>query len=152
MRTAKEISVSIGQIKVSGEKLDQKIQAVGLEILAHVQEHKEASLACKLFQALPKGARKNALVAWFLEFGAISVNTGKDKETIPLKFRKDGETNLEGASANPWYNFKPEKAPADEFDFDKALAALIKKAQKAMSEGHLKAANEETVRTVLKLA
>lgn len=152
MRTAKEISVSIGQIKVSGQKLDDKIQAVALEVLAHIQEHKEVSLACKLHQALPKGARKNALVAWFLEFGAISVNTGKDKDSIPLKFNKEAQTNLAGAASTPWFQFKPEKSPSDEFDFDKALASLIKKAQKAMADGHLKAANSETVQTVLKLA
>ena len=152
MRDKKAIETSINQIKVSGQKLDAKIQSVDLEVLEHVELHNEVSLACKLYNALPKGARKNALVAWFLEFGKIKVNTGKDKEAIPLKFNKEGTTDLEGAKAKAWYDFKKEKAPSEEFDFDKALAALIKKAQKAMSEGHLKAANEETVRTVLKLA
>ena len=152
MRDKKAIETSINQIKVSGQKLDDKIQAVALEVLEHVEQNSEASLACKLYNALPKGARKNALVAWFLEFGKIKVNTGKDKEAIPLKFDKEGTTDLEGAKAKAWYDFKKEKAPSEEFDFDKALASLIKKAKKAMEAGHLNAANEEHLKTVLKLA
>lgn len=152
MRTAKEITASINSIKLAGQKLDDKIQSVALEVLEHIEEHKEASLACKLYQAMPKGARKNALVAWFLEFGAIKVNTGKTKDDIPLVFAKDTATDITGATANPWFNFKKEKAPSEEFDFDKALASLIKKAKKAMEAGHLNAANEEHLKTVLKLA
>lgn len=152
MRDKKAIETSINQIKVSGQKLDAKIQSVALEVLEHVELHSETSLACKLYNALPNGARKNALVAWFLEFGKIKVNTGKDKEAIPLKFDKEGTTDLEGAKAKAWYDFKKEKAPSEEFDFDKALASLIKKAKKAMEAGHLNAANEEHLQTVLKLA
>lgn len=152
MRTLKEINLSISQIKTSGEKLDAKIQAVGLEVLEHISLNPEASLACKLYNALPNGARKNALVAWFLEFGAIKVSTGKNKKEVPLLWKKETATDLAGAAANPWFTFKPEKAPSEEFDFDKALQALIKKAKKASSEGHLKAANDDVVAAILKLA
>ena len=151
-RTAKQISDSIATIAKNGKALDNLIQKIGMEVLAHIAEHPEASLACKLYKAMPNGSRKNALVAWMMEFGAIKVATGKNKEAVPLLWLADKETDLAGAEASPWFTFKPEKALDEEFDFDKQFASFLKKVQKAQAEGHLKAANDEKVQNILKLA
>ena len=151
MRTQKEITASINSIQHAGKKLDDKIQSVALEVLEHIKEHKEASLACKLYAALPNGARKNALVAWMLAFGEIKVATGKNKGTIPLLWNKEGNTDLAGAAESPWFTFKKEPAPSEAFDFDKALQALIKKAQKAAQDQSIKVQDNDVLRAVLAL-
>ena len=40
-----------------------------------------------------------------------------------------------GAADKPWFNCRPERDPATEFDLDAALAALVKRAQAAKAAG-----------------
>lgn len=136
MRTQKQILAAIQNINIAGKGLDDAVQSVGLDVLAHVEAHGEVSLAIKLLRALPKGARAKALADWFMRFGKISVNTDrKAAKSLPLLYCKTGSTNLEGAAATPWYKCKQDKPLAEEFDFAGRLAALIKAAQAAQAKG-----------------
>lgn len=147
-----EIEKAIASVANRGKKLDADIQKAGLSILNHIQANGEVSLANKLWHALPKGARRNALVEWFLKYGKISVNTNKEQaKEFPLVFRKDGKTDISGAQAQPWYDCKPEKAPIEEFDFSAALARMIKQIKAATEQGIAIKGNEAAVAAVLAL-
>lgn len=144
------IEKAIVSVANRGKKLDADIQTAGLSILNHVQQHGEVSLCNKLFNALPKGARRNALVEWFLKYGKVQVNTDKaTAKEFPLVFRKDGKTDIDGAVKQPWYDCKPEKAVIDEFDFSKNLASLISHIKRATEQGVAIKGNEELVAAVL---
>lgn len=136
----KAITLAIASIKTRGAKLDSDIQLTGLSILAHIQKHREVSLFGQLYAAMPQGSRKNALLKWALAFGAITVNmdkkTSKDTPFLFNKERADSEagTDLAGATAKPWFLFKPEASPRDAFNLEatiKALHELIAKQVKA---------------------
>lgn len=132
----KQTNAAIANIKITGKALDQGIQEVGLSVLHHVCENREASLAIKLLNAMPKGGRRNALIEWFIQFGMIAVNM--DKATAkerPLVFDRDRVTNLEGAAAKPWYTCRPERPAAEVFDVEAQLRQLMKRLENARAKG-----------------
>ena len=132
----KQTNAAIANIKITGKALDQCIQEVGLSVLHHVCENREASLAIKLMNAMPKGGRRNALIEWFIQFGMIAVNmdkaTAKDR---PLVFDRDRVTNLDGAAAKPWYTCRPERPAAEVFDVEAQLRQLMKRLENARAKG-----------------
>lgn len=136
MRTTKQILAAISNIKMNGKALDASVQSVGLEVLEHVEAHKEVSLAIKLLAALPKGSRHKALADWFQKYGKISVNIDKaTAKQFPLLFNKDGVTDLEGATKQEWWKCKQDKPLALEFNFAAQLSALLERAARAQAGG-----------------
>jgi len=130
------IEKAIESVHNRGKKLDGDIQGAGLSILNHIQQYGEVSLAIKLFQALPKGSRRNALADWFMKFGKVTLNTDKaSSKEFPFVFFKGGETDLEGAAAMAWYDCKPEKELLVEFDVQAKVMNLIAQVRKAVSSG-----------------
>lgn len=116
------INAAIKSIQGRGVKLDSDIQITGLAILGHIEKHREVSLFTKLFNAMPAGSRRNALVKWALSHGQVAVNKDKksSKET-PFLFNKEAKTDLAGAETHPWFNYKPEASPRDAFNLDVAI-------------------------------
>lgn len=136
MTTAAVINKAIDSIERRGKKLDQDIQQAGLSCLNHNQEHGDITLLNRLYLAMPKGSRRNALIEWALKYGKCKLN--EDKSTAkdaPLLFNREGSTDLAGANEEPWFNCKPEKDPLEEFDFVAAYNALLRKATKAGDSG-----------------
>lgn len=132
----KQTNAAIANIKISGKALDAAIQEVGLSVLHHVGENREASLAIKLLNAMPKGSRRNALIEWFVRFGMIAVNM--DEETAkerPLVFDRDRTTNLEGATAKAWFTCRPERPATAVFDVEAQLRQLMERLEKARAKG-----------------
>lgn len=128
----------LGQIKTIGTRganLDSLIQATAVGILHHMQEHREASLVCKLYNAMPKGSRRLALAHWFHAFGSVTVNKGKDSAQIPFKFNTEGHIKITEGEAKAWFDCKKERELKDEaFDLDAKLYAfqsILRKAQEA---------------------
>ena len=136
MRTQKQILAAIQNINITGKGLDQSVQSVGLEVLQHVELHGEVSLANKLLQALPKGARAKALAEWLRLHGKIAVNTDRaSAKKFPLVYNKQGETRLEAAAALPWFECKKDKPLAEEFDLRGKIMQLVRQAEKAQANG-----------------
>ncbi len=129
--TDKDVLIKlIDSIKNRGAKLDSDVQLAGLSSLAHLKAHGDIGFVNRLYLAMGKGARKAALTSWFLTYGSLSANTdGATKADKPFVFSKDKETNVEGASQDPWFDHKPDAAPDTVFDVQKALEAIIKKAK-----------------------
>lgn len=119
------IVAAIKSIEGRGSKLDGDIQLTGLSVLAHIEQHKEVSLFCKLYAAMPKGSRANALVAWAKACGMVAVNMDKEtSKTIPFTFNKEGKTDLARATKEPWFTFRKEAAPREAFSIEATIAAL----------------------------
>lgn len=149
---AAAINKEIGLIKNAGKKLDERIQVAGVSVIAHCGQHNDVTVVNNLFLAMPAGARKKALAEWLLKFGNVAANTDKaSSKTAPFVYAKDKQANVEGAIAEPWYDFAPEPAVATMFDFQAMLASLLKKAEKAEQQG-LKIEGAEALAAVRKLA
>lgn len=133
-----EIEKNIASIGRRGALLDKDIQATGLAVLAHVEEFREPSLFKKLYDAMPVGSRRNALVAWAIGFGQIAINIDKEtKKVKPFLFVKDKKTDLKGASEKAWFDFKKEKEPAEAFNFETELEAFQKKVKAWVKAGKI---------------
>jgi hypothetical protein len=88
------------------------------------------TLAHKLVEALPGMARKNALLAWFMQFGKF----GYDEDTRMLTFDKAASTRLGAAMETPFWQYKPEP----EFrplDLPQEIMRLIGRIDKAHESG-----------------
>ena len=140
--SAAEINKAIASITVRGKKLDADIQACGLSVLNHATAHGDTTLADKLVNALPKGARKLALVEWMLAFGQIAKLDGTnaaDKQRIYagsfFKLDRAKVLNIEGATKLPWYDCKPEKPVLEAFDAQAAVGQVLAKLTKASASG-----------------
>jgi len=109
------ILLAIKSIQGRGEALDKNIQQTAESIAAHIEQHREVSLAIKLYNAMPQGSRRNALVQWFVLFGAVSVNKDKDnRKEFPLTFNKEGKVDLVLGAKKAWFDCKKEKEISDE--------------------------------------
>lgn len=127
-----QIDTNIKWIGRTGKKLDAIIHATACAIIVHAQQHGDCSRAKTLLDAMPKSGRAKALLAWF--------------ETMsPIRFNGDGEVGLladkekrvwmvDEAKATPFWELNPEKDVVV-FDLDKALAALLKKANDQEQKG-----------------
>ena len=113
------IAKNIKQIKTSGKKLETLIHVTALSILAHVAEHGNITQARDMIVALPSLTRKNALIAWFCEFGCFVYN----KETKTLEHAKR-TTQMETAQKTPFWKFKAEEDFVA-ISIDKAMERLV---------------------------
>lgn len=136
----KQIEKNIASIASRGAKLDGDIQRTGLAIIEHVEQHGDVTLANRLYCAMPKGSRSNALLAWFLEFGKFSVTEDrKVAKEAPLTFDRSKQTDVAGAQAKPWHEFKKAANPADEFNLAAELEKFQHKIQAAVEKGKVPA-------------
>ena len=148
----KELSSKIKLIRTNGAKLDALIQAVAVGCIEHAAEHGDVRPANQLWDAMPNGSRRNALGMYLCQYGAIRVNTGKDKDQARFKFKKDFETDAAAAARVMWYSFKPEKDLAEEFNLSGKLQSLLKAYNKALSDGQAIKATPDEVQVLESLA
>lgn len=123
------ISKAITSIQTRGKKLDNSIQQTALSVIHHIEEHGDVTLATNLVAAMPKGSRSNALKAYMETFSkATWVNGSKDK---PAQFiyTKSKETDMDGAYAIMWTEFKPEPV-YQPIDIVESVAALLNRIEK----------------------
>lgn len=140
------LNKEIAAIKVAGAKLDARIQAAAVGVLEHFAEHKDNGLVNRLYHAMPAGGRKSALTSWLLTHCAVSANTDKaTKQEQPFVYDRTKKTNPEAGEADPWYSHKPDNAPDEVFDLQKAVRALLAKAGKAES---LKGGTADTLKAL----
>ena len=147
-----QLSSKIKLIKSNGAKLDALIQDVAIGCIEHAAEHGDVRPANQLWDAMPNGSRRNALGMYLCQYGAMRVNTGKDKDQARFKFNKEFETDVTKARAVMWYSFKPEKDLAEEFNLSSKLQALLKAYNKALSEGVAIKATPDEIQVLAALA
>lgn len=152
MSNYKRINGQIKTIANRGVNFDKLVQSTAVDVIKHIEDHGEISLACKLFLALPNGSRRLALAHWFLKFGKVSINKDKaQSKTIPFVFNKEGTTDVEGGEKLAWFDAKKEKTLAQEFKLGDRIDRLIKEVNKAVESGAL-AANDPQVLALKALA
>ena len=148
----KQLNSKIKRIKTNGAALDALIQEAAIGCIEHAAEHGDVRPANQLWDAMPNGSRRNALGMYLVEYGAIRINTGKDKEQSRFKFKKEFETDVTAARAVMWYSFKPEKDVAEEFNLTGKLQSLLKAYNKALSDGQAIKATPDEIQLLTSLA
>ena len=74
----KLIGASIRSIATTGKKLDARIHAAACALLSRSDAHRDCSLVSSLINAMPKSARRKALIAWFHAFSNVLIQVNKD--------------------------------------------------------------------------
>ncbi len=125
----KDITAQIQNIAKRGKAWQEDVQKCALNIVRHVNQHHEVSLVNQLIEAIPAGARANALREWFCKHGKVEFNE-EDQVFLPSR---DKAKPIEAALLEKWYNCKPEPA-FKAVDLDAAILQLIKRADKALKD------------------
>ena len=155
IKEVKAINAKISSIAKRGASLDADIQLAACSVLAHIDQHGDVTLADRLVNAMPKSGRKLALVEFMLAFGKLAVlkaNSKENKAAIEsgrvFAYAKDKDTDIEGAIAKPWYEFKKEAAVSEAFDVQASVKAILTRMAKAAKEGKRIDHKEEAIAEV----
>lgn len=142
IQDAAGIEKAIKSVSTRGKKLDESIQVVGLSILAHVEKCGDTTLADRLFDAMPKSARRSMLAEWFVAFGKIRTLDPKSaddakriKAGAHFQFDKTRSTDMVGAEAKPWHDMKKPETAAQAFDAQASVRAVLARLTAAAKDG-----------------
>jgi HrpA-like RNA helicase len=133
-----KLGAEIKSIGTAGAKLDARIQEAALAAIWHFGVRTNAAgeligdvgYINRLYKALGKGARHVALTDWLTTFGGVKANTAADKADNPFVKDKNKVVDMDGASALPWFDMKPSKAPDEVFDYYSMLLKVLNKKAK----------------------
>lgn len=126
---AAAITAAIVKATKKGQEYELALHTAAVSCLNHVAEHNDPSLLNRLFAELSGITRKQAFAEWALAFGNVSFNE-KDKLFL---YEKGKAHDMTAALALPFWEFKPEPEFVP-FDLHAAIAALVKKAEKASAD------------------
>lgn len=137
IKSISEIDKAIKSITTSGAKLDALIQTTAVHVAEHYAAHKDTGLVNRLFLAMPKGSRRNALADWLLKFVSVAVNTdAKTKKEQPFIHNKEGKTDAVAGALVMWYDLKAEKAVDEVFDVATMVRSMLKRIERASVVEH----------------
>lgn len=125
----KDIIALISEVSATGKKLDGMIWVAAASIVQHIDKHGDVTLAQDLIDAMPKGSRVNALIAYFEKVAKVEYDT----DAKAVKFRRDATTNMELATSKSWVEYKPEQ-PYSGYDLHAVIRKAIMTADKALKE------------------
>ena len=148
LKTVAEITAEIAGIAKAGKTWDARVQACAVACVEHMAGHGDHTLLVKLYQALPKGSRRGSFAQWIINHTSLVANTDAGtKGELPFVKDKAKTTDVEGARENLWTDAgRPEPAPDELFDANKAAMALIRKIKAARDAGRpVKALDAETI-------
>lgn len=124
--TKAEVEKVITSIKTRGAKLDIDIHSAGCASLNHASLHNDPTLLNRLVLALPKAARRNALVAWALKHGNVMLNDGPSKNDFPLVYSKEKKADIDAAQAEPFWALKNVREGGTEWLYTDYIANVMK--------------------------
>jgi hypothetical protein len=146
----------IGAVGKASTKLTQQIQDAAVQCVAQSIVHRNATPAAQLFEALSGSHRRDALVAYFEQFGNLTWSKA-EKRVIFVDMEKlsNGKVKLEWTpeySAKVaealWFKAKPEVEPKSVLDIDEEASKFLERMTKqAKKVGEVKGSGLLTVLT-----
>lgn len=139
LKTDAEFTKDCAGIKTTGDKWKRRVHRHALAVICRATESGDirpmAARASALIAAMPEGARKNGLRAWFeLHAKLTFCEDGEAKGTFIQGTMKLRDLDFNAAVGAPaWYGMKPE-APYKPFDLDEQVAKLLKAARARMKK------------------
>lgn len=126
--TGKALDKAIVDVIKQGKDYEQQLHLVACSALQHSIKFHNVTPMDTLIRGLGGSTRKNALIAWAVQFGECKPSEdGKGVEHA----KKEGD--LSAAMDKPFWEFKPE-APFSPFDLGAELAKLVARAEKAAKD------------------
>lgn len=116
----------IAGIKLRGAKLDIDIHSAACASLNHAALHNDPTLLNRLVLAMPKAARRNAVVIWAIKFGNVALNDGANKDEFPLVYMKDKKANIDAAVAEPFWALRNVREGGTEWLYIDYIGGVMK--------------------------
>jgi len=126
-----KLKAAIKSIANRGKKLDADIHVAATSVLEHVKQHGDTTVVASLVSAMPKSARRKALIHWVKAFAPISVEQDKSGKVTaklnPIREADKSDFAIEDAFETPFWDFTPEKE-VKPMTFEKLMAYVEKHA------------------------
>lgn len=142
----KKLNIMLNTLEKTTKNLNTMKTVAAASCVMHAIKHGNVTPMNVFLSAVGEGERNDAIVRWAVEFGPFKWK--KDKETNTNRFHFDLEKSklLEAKGADyaqalvdtPYWVYVPQKE-VGEFDLDKAIIALVKRAEHIKTEGKRKA-------------
>jgi len=126
-----ELTKFIDKVCADHKNVEGRIHIAACSALYHANEHRNADMMMRLMAGLGGSVRRNALIAWAVEFGKLEATA--DGKSVQFAEKELDEKAQELAQNKPFWDFKPEP-PFQAFDLNAQIQALIKKAEKAAND------------------
>lgn len=125
------LNKEIDSIGKASHSIDKRVQAAGLSALHLLQKDGDIGPVNRLILALSKGTRRSSLSQWFLNHGALMLNTDDaTKAEKPFVYSKARATDLVAAAEQHWTDAQKPRDISDVYDVRGALAKILKHAMK----------------------
>lgn len=143
LMSSNELKSKIAGIAKSAVELESDIQIAAVNAIGYSIEHGDITFGQKLFDALPKGIRRQSLITYLEKHGQFAYSA-QDKKFLFYKVEgiEFDETKL---LATPWSSAKKENL-VSEYDVEEMFNALMKRLDSAFkkhSESGIKIKNAE---------
>ena len=133
--SAKDILAACTRIHETGQQLQTLMHKTACSVLQHYGKNKDTRVVHAFINAIPESVRRNALLAWFNKFGAMSITEDTENKTFVVLHVKDKKTLLGDAMAKPFWKFvAKEGAPYEPLDFNKYIDQQIAKIMKDLEK------------------
>ena len=130
-----KLNALINSIASRGKKLDNDIHRAGVNVIYHIDQHGDITIAEKLIESMPKSSRRKALILWLIDNSKLAYSEDEKKYV----YDKTKKTNLERAIETPFWEYTQEVKPISPVDLEKRIESLIKQAEKALADEQAKA-------------
>jgi hypothetical protein len=118
LMTVNEMTTAIGRIKAGSASLQSRIHTTAVSTLAHIRDHGDTTLACRLLDALATGQRVKSLAFWYGHFSGKMAVFSIDKASGQWKCKLAPEWNqskflfdIDGANETTFADLTVEKSP-----------------------------------------
>lgn len=144
-KDGKALATMIGSIKRRTATLQADIHVAAMSCVMHALDHNNALPATQLVEAITGGSksyaiRANALKKWFEEVGCFVWNNGEQpgfkmnaERKATIKAIGDDDAIIAKIGKMPFWEYAPEPEYKG-FDLNKAIAALLSRANTAIKE------------------
>lgn len=122
------LNKAIDRVIKAHKDFEADLHMVACSALQHSIKHHNTDPMDRLVRGLGGSVRRNALIAWAVQFGECA--PAEDGKGV-VHCKKDGD--LSAAMAAPFWEFKVE-APFTPFDLGAELAKLVAKAERAAKD------------------
>jgi hypothetical protein len=123
-----DIEAGIADVQAKGRSFERKLHLVACSCLHHVEATGDIGFINRLVLALPKSARRNALIEWSIAHGKLMWNEDGKK----LVFSRTKTTDIEAAIEKPFWEFRPEPEYKP-MNLIEEITKLIAKAEKRIA-------------------
>lgn len=159
LNTSAGIDAGIAWVKNTGSKFDATVHQVAVAIMRHAKDSGDCSRALKLVLAMPKSARRAALINWFGHFSPINVTMDKDVAKCKVGLRKQDAKlympfDVDGADANPFYLWEKEPGvdvPLSSGELNELILKLVKRVSGKMDKGEVVANDRDNLEAKIKV-